>query len=111
MYRLEGIIQSVRLLYRFHNTNVNVGFKQNTRACCRVGRKHNYDYAVQCGSLGTIAGNLVKAVSCVKPKTYVNWDGVHWTDRANRLLTKQILGGKHFEPAFSIASQCDIHSI
>lgn len=104
-------VNTYDVLYDFIAEPSRYGFKQTTRACCGVGGKHNYDYAVQCGSSGTIAGHPVKAVSCSNPETYVNWDGVHWTDRANRLLTKQILGGKHFEPAFSIASQCDLHSI
>nr|ABR16067.1 unknown [Picea sitchensis] len=104
-------VNTYDILYDFIANPSRYGFKQTTRACCGVGGKYNYDYAVQCGISGTIAGHPVKAVSCAYPETYVNWDGVHWTDRANRILTKQILGGKYFEPAFSIASQCDIHSI
>lgn len=103
-------VNTYEILYDFIANPSRYGFKQTTRACCGVGGKYNYDYAVQCGSSGTIAGHPVKAVSCDYPDTYVNWDGVHWTDRANRFLTKQILSGKYFEPAFSIASQCDIHT-
>eukprot|EP00253_Pinus_taeda_P017048 PITA_17048 len=84
------------------------GFNQTTRACCGVGGNYNYDATIWCGSTGIINGNVVKAEACADPASYIIWDGVHWTDHANRLLTQAILGGKYFEPAFSIGSQCDL---
>jgi len=84
------------------------GFNQTTRACCGVGGNYNYDATIWCGSTGIINGNVVKAEACADPASYIIWDGVHWTDHANRLITQAILGGKYFEPAFSIGSQCDL---
>eukprot|EP00253_Pinus_taeda_P020216 PITA_20216 len=84
------------------------GFKETIRACCGVGGNYNYDANIWCGSTGTINGTTVEAKACANPASYIIWDGVHWTEHANRQLTQAILGGKYFEPAFSIASQCDL---
>ena len=82
--------------------HINVGFKATTKACCGIGGKYNFQYNIQCGSNGTINGRPVKAVSCSDPASYISWDGVHWTDEANRLLTQHILTGKYFEPSFPL---------
>jgi len=103
-------VKTYDIIYDFFANPSKYGFKATTRACCGVGGKYNYDYAIQCGSTGAINGSTVKAVSCSDPASYVSWDGVHWTDEANRLLTQQILSGKYFEPSFPLASYCDLHS-
>ena len=87
---------------------MHAGFNQTTRACCGVGGKYNYDANIWCGSSGILNGEAVKEESCGDPGSYVIWDGVHWTDQANNVITKSILNGKYFEPAFDIATQCDI---
>eukprot|EP01018_Ginkgo_biloba_P002411 Gb_23543 [translate_table: standard] len=95
-------VNTYDILYDFIASPSKYGFKATTTACCGVGGQHNYNYAVQCGSTGTLNGRTVQAGSCSNPASYISWDGVHWTDQANRLLTRHILRGKFFEPAFSI---------
>ncbi|KAH9300673.1 hypothetical protein KI387_012256, partial [Taxus chinensis] len=104
-------INTFDIIYDFIANPSKYGFKQTTRACCGVGGKYNYMYSIQCGSSGTLNGRTVKADSCADPASYINWDGVHWTDQANKLITREILGGKYFEPAFSLASQCNLKPI
>ncbi|GLJ29672.1 hypothetical protein SUGI_0585130 [Cryptomeria japonica] len=105
-------VNTYDIVYDFFANPSKYGFEFTTRACCGVGGKYNYDYAVQCGSKGTINGQNVSAVSCSNPASYVSWDGVHWTDNANKILTQQILGGNFFDPAnFSIASRCDLQPL
>ncbi|KAI5070237.1 hypothetical protein GOP47_0014580 [Adiantum capillus-veneris] len=82
------------------------GFEYTTRACCGVGGKHNYDYGVQCGSTNRVHGQFLTALSCVDPSIYVNWDGVHLTDRANQVLARQILSGTYFHPFFPLTDLC-----
>eukprot|EP01018_Ginkgo_biloba_P013742 Gb_27654 [translate_table: standard] len=101
-------VNTYDIVYDFIANPSRYGFSATTTACCGVGGQHNYDYSVQCGVTGIINGQTVKAVSCPSPSSYVNWDGVHWTDRANKILTQQILSGKFFQPAFSIESLCDL---
>ena len=91
--------------------HINVGFKATTKACCGIGGKYNFQYNIQCGSNGIINGRPVKAVSCSDPASYISWDGIHWTDGANRLLTQHILSGKYFEPSFSLAKFCDLQAL
>ncbi|GLJ30057.1 hypothetical protein SUGI_0594390 [Cryptomeria japonica] len=105
-------VNTYDILYDFIANPSYYGFKATTSACCGVGGKYNYDYAVQCGISGMIHGKSVKAESCSDPASYANWDGVHWTDQANRLLTQKILEGKYFEPSsFSISRTCQLQSI
>eukprot|EP00253_Pinus_taeda_P028178 PITA_28178 len=84
------------------------GFKETIKVCCGVGGNYNYDANIWCGSTGILNGTTVEAKACTDPASYIIWDGVHWTEHANRLLTQAILGGKYFKPAFSIANQCDL---
>eukprot|EP00250_Pteridium_aquilinum_P005538 c15613_g1_i2 orf=347-1504(+) len=85
------------------------GFEYTTRACCGVGGQHNYNYGVQCGSSNKVHGQQLTALSCVDPSRYVNWDGVHLTDHANRVLALQILSGSYFHPFFPLSELCPSH--
>eukprot|EP01018_Ginkgo_biloba_P002407 Gb_11296 [translate_table: standard] len=104
-------VNTYDIVYDFFVNPSKYGFKATTTACCGVGGKYNYNYAVQCGSTGIIDGKTVTAGSCSNPASYVSWDGVHWTDEANRLLTQQILDGRFFEPSFPLGSYCDLQSL
>jgi len=104
-------VNTYDIIYDFFANPSKYGFKATTKACCGVGGKYNYRYNIQCGASGNIAGRTVKAVACSDPDSCISWDGVHWTDEANRLLTKQILSGKYFEPSFPIASFCDLQPL
>jgi phospholipase/lecithinase/hemolysin len=95
------------MVWVFINQNkTKTGFKYTTRACCGVGGKHNYDYGVQCGTSSHVHGQYLTALSCVNPDSYINWDGVHLTDRANRLLARHILTGAYFHPFFPLSQLC-----
>jgi hypothetical protein len=53
--------------------------------CCgRGGGAYNFDMAANCGALGTKA--------CADPSAYVSWDGVHFTEAANRRIACSVLG-------------------
>jgi len=104
-------VNTYDIIYDFFANPSKYGFKATTEACCGVGDKYNFTYSIWCGSSGNITGQTVKAVACSDPDSYVSWDGVHWTDEANRILTKQILSGKYFEPSFPLASLCDLQPL
>uniref|UniRef100_A0A0C9S7M8 TSA: Wollemia nobilis Ref_Wollemi_Transcript_13169_1560 transcribed RNA sequence n=1 Tax=Wollemia nobilis TaxID=56998 RepID=A0A0C9S7M8_9CONI len=102
-------VNTYDIVYDFFANPSKYGFKQTTRACCGVGGgKYNYMNSLECAATGTLNGRTVKAGSCPDPASYINWDGVHWTDQANRLLTRAIIQGNYFEPAFNLASQCNL---
>lgn len=97
------------IVYDFFANPSNYGFKATTQACCGLGGKYSFTWAAQCGLTGTVDGKTVTVGSCSDPASYIIWDGIHLTDQANRLLTKQILSGKFFEPStFSISNRCQI---
>jgi phospholipase/lecithinase/hemolysin len=104
-------VNTYDIIYDFFANPSKYGFKATTDACCGIGGKYNYRYSIQCGTSGIINGRNVTAVTCSDPSSYISWDGVHWTDEANRLLTQHILTGNYFEPSFSLASFCDLQSL
>ncbi|KAH9300672.1 hypothetical protein KI387_012255, partial [Taxus chinensis] len=105
-------VNTYDILYDFVANPSKYGFKETTSACCGVGGKHNFNWSVQCGITGTLDGKSVTVGSCSDPASYVSWDGIHWTDQANKLLTQQILGGNYFEPSsFSLAKSCQLQPL
>ncbi|OEL17119.1 GDSL esterase/lipase, partial [Dichanthelium oligosanthes] len=55
-------------------------------ACCGGGGgAYNFDDAAFCGAAGTAA--------CADPSEYVSWDGVHFTEAANRRIACAVLEG------------------
>ncbi|TVU30938.1 hypothetical protein EJB05_22593, partial [Eragrostis curvula] len=63
------------------------GFRERPLAACCGGRggAYNFDTAAFCGSPGTAA--------CADPSEYVSWDGVHFTEAANRRIACALLQG------------------
>uniref|UniRef100_A0A0E0EXC0 Esterase n=1 Tax=Oryza meridionalis TaxID=40149 RepID=A0A0E0EXC0_9ORYZ len=55
-------------------------------ACCGAGAgAYNFDMAAFCGAAGSTA--------CADPSAYVSWDGVHFTEAANRHIACAVLEG------------------
>ncbi|XP_062200489.1 GDSL esterase/lipase At1g28600-like [Phragmites australis] len=64
------------------------GFSDRPLAACCGGRgAYNFDAAAFCGAAGTAA--------CADPSEYVSWDGVHFTEAANRRIACAVLDGSH----------------
>ncbi|CAN1271467.1 GDSL esterase/lipase At1g54790 [Linum perenne] len=65
------------------------GFKEPIAACC------GFDIRVPCGGATVnINGSAVTANVCNRPSEYVNWDGVHYTDAADRFVAQRLISGK-----------------
>ncbi|KAM7478717.1 hypothetical protein LguiA_026930 [Lonicera macranthoides] len=60
------------------------------RACCGGGGPYNYNSSAKCGVAGS--------TSCDDPSLYVNWDGYHLTEAANRWISKGLLEGPYTIP-------------
>lgn len=55
-------------------------------ACCGGGRgPYNFNFTVFCGTPG--------ATACADPSEYVSWDGIHYTEAANRFIALAMLRG------------------
>ncbi|KFK37922.1 hypothetical protein AALP_AA3G047700 [Arabis alpina] len=76
----------------------NYGFDHSIMVCCGAGGPPlNYNNQVNCGSTLYLNGTIMAAKPCNDSSKYVNWDGVHYTEAANRFVARHILTGKYSE--------------
>ncbi|XP_051125539.1 GDSL esterase/lipase At1g28570-like [Andrographis paniculata] len=66
---------------------------QILRSCCGIGGRYNYNESARCGT--------PEATCCDVPSEYISWDGIHFTEAANRLISKALLQGRYTDPPFS----------
>ncbi|BFG16343.1 hypothetical protein CerSpe_026170 [Prunus speciosa] len=83
------------------------GFKEPVRACCGHGGKYNYNLHIGCGGKAKVHGK-VKLVgkACQDPSLWVNWDGVHYTQAANKRVFDQIVDGSFSDPPIPLKRAC-----
>ncbi|KAE8651584.1 hypothetical protein Csa_023443 [Cucumis sativus] len=78
------------------------GFEQPIMACCGYGGPPlNYDSRIICGQTKILNGTVVTAKGCDDSSEYINWDGIHYSEAANKYVSSQILTGKYSDPPFS----------
>ncbi|KAF0892752.1 hypothetical protein E2562_017715 [Oryza meyeriana var. granulata] len=59
-------------------------------ACCGGGGgPYNFNMTAFCGAAG--------ATACAVPSEYVSWDGVHFTEAANRHIACAVLNGRPYD--------------
>lgn len=84
-----------------------LGFKSPLVACCGHGGKYNFDKLIKCGVKYMVNGKeTVLAKSCDDVSLRVNWDGVHFTEAANRWIFQQINGGAFSDPPLPLKFAC-----
>ncbi|KAJ1422408.1 SGNH hydrolase superfamily [Sesbania bispinosa] len=81
------------------------GFVYPSQLCCGY---HQDGYHVFCGSKAMVNGKEIVAGSCGDPSKYISWDGVHYTEAANRWIANRILNGSFSDPPIPIARSCQI---
>ncbi|CAN1765663.1 GDSL esterase/lipase At1g54790 [Linum perenne] len=70
------------------------GFKEPLAACCGYGGPPlNFDSRVDCGVTKNINGSIATAKPCEDASEYVNWDGIHYTEAANRFVAQRLMSG------------------
>ncbi|CAH8386151.1 unnamed protein product [Eruca vesicaria subsp. sativa] len=116
--QLQGLVRNLSQQYRDANfTYVDIfsiksdliqnhtkyGFDQSIMVCCGTGGPPlNYNDQINCGSTGTSSnGTKITATACNDSSKYVNWDGVHYTEAANRFVSQKILSGKYSQTVSS----------
>ncbi|PIA39316.1 hypothetical protein AQUCO_02600040v1 [Aquilegia coerulea] len=78
------------------------GFKQPRLTCCGYGGPPlNFNNEIRCGRTGSSNGTSVTAKGCDDSTEYIIWDGIHYTEAANRHISSQILTGKYSDPPFA----------
>lgn len=74
-----------------------IGFNETLKACCGGGGGlYNFDTAIECG--------YPPSQVCVDPSSYISWDGVHFTEAANRWISKALFNGLYTIPSIIDAS-------
>ncbi|KAG6508090.1 GDSL esterase/lipase At3g26430-like [Zingiber officinale] len=85
------------------------GFELPLVACCGHGGKYNYNINIGCGSTVTKNGKEVMVgKACQNPSKRIIWDGVHYTDTANKWIFQQIMDGKFSDPPIPLRLACKV---
>ncbi|KAF9603277.1 hypothetical protein IFM89_034610 [Coptis chinensis] len=83
------------------------GFVNPLRACCGHGGKYNYNRHIGCGTKIRVNGTqILLGSSCKDPAVMINWDGVHFTEAANKFIFDQILDGSFSDPPIPLKMAC-----
>ncbi|KAF6152778.1 hypothetical protein GIB67_004607 [Kingdonia uniflora] len=82
------------------------GFEHPFVVCCGYGVKYNYSGLAGCDTTINVNGTKVVVGSCEKPSTRVNWDGIHYTEAANKWVYDQIVDGKFSDPPTPLRMAC-----
>ncbi|KAM1170856.1 hypothetical protein ACFX15_020732 [Malus domestica] len=83
------------------------GFKQPIRACCGHGGKYNFNKHIGCGGKIRVHGkDVLVGKACQDPSLWVNWDGVHFTEAANKRVFDQIVDGSLSDPPTPLKFAC-----
>ncbi|KAK6239246.1 hypothetical protein QUC31_004715 [Theobroma cacao] len=78
------------------STHSLYGFQQPLAACCGYGGPPlNFDSRIACGLTKDLNGSIVTANPCNNTAEYINWDGNHYTEAANRFVADLILTGNY----------------
>ncbi|KAH9625362.1 hypothetical protein KSS87_015191 [Heliosperma pusillum] len=87
-----------------------LGFEEPLVACCGHGGKYNFNNAMRCGSTKIVHGkDIVIAKSCKNPSVKVIWDGIHYTEAANKWIFDQIVNNvSYLDPPVSFKRACHI---
>ncbi|KAI7746971.1 hypothetical protein M8C21_026594, partial [Ambrosia artemisiifolia] len=82
----NAAMQIYRFPYKFGFTNGAL------KACCGGGGQFNYNLTMKCGD--------EYATVCDEPSAYANWDGVHLTEAAYKVIFDGVFQGPYTTPPF-----------
>ncbi|XP_028774906.1 GDSL esterase/lipase At3g26430 [Neltuma alba] len=86
------------------------GFMEPLRACCGHGGKYNFNKNIGCGGKIKVRGKeVLVGKPCGDPSVWVNWDGVHYTQAANKWVFEQIVDGSFSDPPIPLNKACHRH--
>ncbi|KAE8717790.1 Esterase [Hibiscus syriacus] len=93
-------------LYSLFTDPTKNGFESPLVACCGQGGEYNYNVAVECGETKSVNGMDIRAGSCKDPSVRVSWDGVHFTEAANKFAFDRVSTGSFSKPPIPLKLAC-----
>lgn len=96
--------------YSLYNNPKKYGFEHPLIACCGYGGEYNYSSSVGCGGTIKVNGTQIFVGSCERPSARVNWDGVHYTEAASKIIFHEISSGAFSDPPISLNMACHRNS-
>ena len=82
------------------------GFELPHVSCCGYGGPYNHNNLALCGETVNLNGTKITVGSCKDPSTRVIWDGVHYTEAANKIVFDQISSGAFSDPPNALNRAC-----
>lgn len=94
--------------YKLISQAKKLGFDDPLLTCCGYGGgRYNLDLSVGCGGKKQVNGtSVVVGKSCENPSKRVSWDGVHFTEAANKFVFDQIVAGALSDPPVALRQAC-----
>ncbi|OIW04498.1 hypothetical protein TanjilG_13880 [Lupinus angustifolius] len=74
------------------------GFELPHVACCGYGGEYNFDSGEYCGGTINVNGTNILVGSCKNPSARILWDGIHYTEAANKVVFDKISTGAFSDP-------------
>ncbi|MBA0549509.1 hypothetical protein Golob_020535, partial [Gossypium lobatum] len=68
--------------------------------------KYNYSQEAICGGKISVNGKNITVGSCKDPSVRVSWDGVHFTEAANKFAFDLVLSGDFSDPPIPLKLAC-----
>lgn len=86
---------------------VIAGFPRPLINCCGHGGKYNYNIHIGCGAKIKHHGKeVLVGKPCKDPSSSVVWDGVHFTQAANKWIFDRIVDGSFSDPPVPLKMAC-----
>ncbi|XP_038989550.1 GDSL esterase/lipase ACHE-like [Phoenix dactylifera] len=103
-----ALVDIYSVKYKLISEATKYGFEQPLRVCCGYGGgEYNFDFNVRCSDTAEVNGtNVLLGKSCKDPSKSIIWDGVHYTEAANRWVFDQIKGGAFSDPPVPLSMAC-----
>ncbi|XP_066400278.1 GDSL esterase/lipase ACHE-like [Miscanthus floridulus] len=94
--------------YKLISQAKKLGFDDPLLTCCgHGGGRYNLDLSIGCGGKKQVNGtSVVVGKSCEDPSKRVSWDGVHFTEAANKFVFDQIVAGAFSDPPVALRQAC-----
>ncbi|KAH0907363.1 hypothetical protein HID58_039190 [Brassica napus] len=89
--------------YEMMSNPKRLGFANPLKVCC--GYHEKYDH-IWCGTKGKVNNTEIYGAPCRNPGSAVSWDGVHYTEAANKHVADRTLSGLLTDPPVPITRAC-----